>query len=181
MASFSMISMLESAFSVHCVCVCVCVCACGCGCTCLRIFNHDFSVTVTTVMATTDAELPDRQSPGNAGHMTFQESAQLLRQICKQLSTQISPEMVATATDADTQEMVQTQLLPSTFEPHGLTTPLSVIIELLLHCFLLNRELQEVKGQRDEEVRGRDREMMDLQEQMRALKQLYEGVSGVRV
>ncbi len=91
---------------------------------------------------------------------------QLLKQVCQQLSLRTTKEMVATSLKPDTQKFVSTQLLPLTFEPHGLTTPISVIVNLLVHCFVLNRELEEVKGHTAEVV-----------EDVRALKELYEGVS----
>ena len=74
--------------------------------------------------------------------------------------------MVATSLKPGTQNMVSSQLLPLHFDPHGLATPISVIVNLLVHCFLLNREIEEVKGHAAE-----------VTEDVRVLKELYEGVS----
>ncbi len=93
-------------------------------------------------------------------------SDKLLGQVCEQLSLKTTREMVATSLKPGTQNMVSSQLLPLHFDPHGLATPISVIVNLLVHCFLLNREIEEVKGHAAE-----------VTEDVRVLKELYEGVS----
>ncbi|XP_064399291.1 uncharacterized protein LOC135345695 isoform X2 [Halichondria panicea] len=92
-------------------------------------------------------------------------SDKLLGQVCEQLSLKTTREMVATSLKPGTQNMVSSQLLPLHFDPHGLATPISVIVNLLVHCFLLNREIEEVKGHAAE-----------VTEDVRVLKELYEGV-----
>ncbi len=132
------------------------------------------------------------------GHMTTRE---LLSSVCEHLSLRITPELINTSLQTEMQELVISQLLPLNFEPHGLTTPISVIVNLLVHCFLLNRELEEVKGQSTGtdcqygevkgqsgeakghfgEVKGQFREHSEevatLHEDLRHLKELYDGVS----
>ncbi len=125
-----------------------------------------------------DAQLHDDD------HMTLRKS---MSSLCRQFSLRVTPELINTSLQADIQKVVVSELLPQNFEPHGLKTPLSVIVSLLVHCFLLNRELEEVRGQLKEvkghqkEIKGQSNEVKALQEDLQVLKEHYDGVSCVLI
>lgn len=86
---------------------------------------------------------PSNQNPAPTTRPlpTVNESAAILSEVCGRLSRETSREMVDLSNDPGPQQTLTQDLLPLYFYSWDLKSPIAVLVSLLLHCFVYQREI----------------------------------------
>lgn len=124
-------------------------------------FNTSRPVTITDHMGRLSPPLP---STG--------ECLSVLSGVCKELGKERTLDMVSLANDSAPQQILTQTLLPEYFYSWNLKSPIAVLVSLLLHCFMYQRELRDHGQNRlvlEEHIHTLKRKVGVYQEQLNEL------------
>ena len=125
----------------------------------------------------TPTNYPSNQQPEatttNRFIPTVGESTAILSEVCCELSKATSPEMVELANNPGPQRSLTQDLLPLYFYSWELKSPIAVLVNLLLHCFVYQRDILELReGRRafEDHIQGLKEKIASYETELKEMK-----------